>query len=342
MSQYVESILNDALHKPVVEFVSRQGKRIRYGLMQSAFTLCGGQGDLPSEVSESVEWLHAGSLIIDDIQDQSSARRGVRSMHCEIGVPLAINAGNWMYFKALESLSSSNLPSPIRQDLLAAMISAGGTCHEGQAIDLKSRVDQIPCVHWHATVERISQLKTGVLVRLATTMGAIAAGAPRTLVAAIGQFGMQTGVALQMRNDLDELAALAKPADGRKAQSPVARRDDDLRNLRVIWPWAWAVDVRENSIANLAQVHDLLSVLSTAVSDKSGISDSDIQRVASELLRTTAARGDRAIEELIECEIRLLGEHVVEHESLDALRKLLAPILHAQAARRPISIPATA
>lgn len=342
MSQYVESILKEALHKPVADFMSRQGKRIRYGLMQSAFTLCGGRGKLPCEVAESVEWLHAGSLIIDDIQDESAARRGEKSMHCEIGVPLAINAGNWMYFKALESLSSSKLPAQIRQDLLAAMISAGGLCHEGQAIDLNSRVDQIPPVHWHDTVERISQLKTGVLVRLATSMGAIAAGAPRTLVAAIGQFGMQVGVALQMRNDLDELASLAKPGESNQARAATIRRDDDLRNLRVIWPWAWAVDANGNTSADDAKAAELLADLSTAALGKPAIDEGKIQSLACKLLHLSAARGEHAIAELVEREARLLGEHVVELDSLDALRTLLQPILHAQTDPRTTSVHATA
>src|SRR5512142_2931568 len=53
---------------------------------------------LPAELIGIVEGLHLGSLIIDDIEDESSTRRGGPTLHRQIGVPNALNAGNWLYF----------------------------------------------------------------------------------------------------------------------------------------------------------------------------------------------------------------------------------------------------
>ena len=44
------------------------------------------------------EIIHAGSMIVDDIEDDSSERRGAPAVHRLHGLPLALNAGNWMYF----------------------------------------------------------------------------------------------------------------------------------------------------------------------------------------------------------------------------------------------------
>ena len=49
-------------------------------------------------------YLHTASLIIDDIEDESETRRGEKAAHIVYGVPRALNAGNYVYFLALEKL----------------------------------------------------------------------------------------------------------------------------------------------------------------------------------------------------------------------------------------------
>jgi geranylgeranyl diphosphate synthase type 3 len=46
--------------------------------------------------------LHNASLLIDDIQDNSKLRRGVPVAHNIYGVPLTINAANYIYFLAMQ------------------------------------------------------------------------------------------------------------------------------------------------------------------------------------------------------------------------------------------------
>lgn len=46
--------------------------------------------------------LHNASLLIDDIQDNSKLRRGSPVAHSIYGVPLTINAANYVYFLAME------------------------------------------------------------------------------------------------------------------------------------------------------------------------------------------------------------------------------------------------
>jgi len=47
------------------------------------------------------EIVHNGSLIADDIEDQSFKRRGDLCIHRKFGIDYAINAGNFMYFVPL-------------------------------------------------------------------------------------------------------------------------------------------------------------------------------------------------------------------------------------------------
>jgi geranylgeranyl pyrophosphate synthase len=311
MSVFTEGMIHRALHQPVDDFSYRQGKRIRGSMMQICFEMASGRGRVPDVIIEAIESLHGGSLIIDDVQDDSKYRRGEPTMHREIGVPLAINAGNWLYFRALELLATAPIASDQRHRLTEAMIIAGRRCHEGQSLDLVARIDQVPASHWHDTVEAISTLKTGVLVELAVAMGCVAANEFGILHSAMTYFGCQIGVALQMRNDLEELSNLAHaPSDSAESGDV---RDDDLRHARVTWPWVWALHIAGADRCFL-------------LTQQLRLSKGDRQAVALELLSISQAHGNQVISSMIREQIRLLGEYVVDQRLLQRMRECLRKI----------------
>ena len=206
------------------------GKRLRASLVERAHALAGGRSPAPALVVDAVEMLHAGSLVIDDFEDDSLTRRGQPALHRVIGPARAVNAGNWMYFRALE-LAAAALDDPARSaTLVGRFIAVARQCHEGQAIDLATRVDEVTPRQAHVTALAISRWKTGRLASLAAWCGAHAAGGNPQTLQAVAAFGCRLGICLQMKNDLDELRELLAGAE----------RCDDLRNRRVTWPWAWA------------------------------------------------------------------------------------------------------
>jgi geranylgeranyl pyrophosphate synthase len=208
------------------------GKRFRAILLQQAYAFAGGHGAAPAAIVDAVEMLHAGSLVLDDFEDGSLTRRHHPALHTVVGPARAVNAGNWMYFRALE-LAGDAFADPVRSAaVLKRFIEVARQCHEGQAIDLSTRIDEVTPRQARATALAISRWKTGRLVSLAAWCGAhAAAGDPKTLQA-VAAFGCRVGICLQMKNDLDELVEFVDGAD----------RCDDLRNRRVTWPWAWAAD----------------------------------------------------------------------------------------------------
>jgi len=206
---------------------------LRAVLLQRAFEFAGGRGPAPRAVVEAVEMLHAGSLVIDDFEDNSSVRRQQPALHRVIGPARAVNAGNWMYFRALELAGAAYEGAAETAHLLTKFIEVARGCHEGQAIDLSTRVDEITPRQTRATALAISRWKTGRLVSLAAWCGAHAAGGDASTLRAAAAFGCRVGVCLQMKNDLDELTSFLGGSD----------RCDDLRNRRVTWPWAWAARV---------------------------------------------------------------------------------------------------
>jgi geranylgeranyl pyrophosphate synthase len=318
MNAFIQGLLDRSLFEPVSDFSRRQGKRIRGSLIQCVYEMAGGQGVVPEAVVDAIESLHAGSLVIDDVQDDSRSRRGRPTLHHQIGVPLAINAGNWIYFQALEYLSRSQLPTAMRCRLLDAMINAARVCHEGQAIDIEARVDRVPIEQWHDTVSAISLWKTGALVELAVRMGCIAAESSELLLSIMPPLGRRIGVALQMRNDLDEMGAVAR-GDFAVAGSD-SFRDDDLRNARMTWPWVWGLERIGGR-----RCRELAMLLTRSADDR--------LRVARELIQAVDRQGNEAIAGQIDESMRLLAEHVIDRELLGRMGQIL------EAIRRPGHVP---
>ncbi len=218
-----------ALEGPVSEFVARPGKALRAELMARSYELSGGAGACPERAQAIVEILHAGSLIVDDIEDESVSRRGGPALHRLHGLPIALNAGNWMYFWALGMIERLELD---RDRELAAHQLAHRTliaCHHGQALDLTANVCELSQDDVPAVVLASAQLKTGALTGLAAGLGALLAGAPPASVGELTCFGRDVGVALQMLDDISGLVSEKRCHKGH----------EDLIASRPTWPWAW-------------------------------------------------------------------------------------------------------
>src|SRR3989344_5716155 len=93
-----------ALNGPIWNFLSRGGKRWRPCLMLLACEALGGFKKTVLPFTPIPELIHNGTIIVDDVQDNSTLRRGKPSLHIEYGVDIAVNAGNALYFLPLLSL----------------------------------------------------------------------------------------------------------------------------------------------------------------------------------------------------------------------------------------------
>ena len=310
-SMLCEMLLRKDLIQPAETFLERSGKRIRSSVVELVFTMAGGSGPLPPCLGEAIEWLHAGSLVIDDIQDESPMRRGQPSLHVQIGVPLALNAGNWMYFQALEKLFDESLSRRIQNRLVRNLVLAALRCHRGQSLDLGTRVDRIESSNIRSVVSEISRLKTGSLVSMAATFGAVAAGADRPLRIALSRFGMHVGIALQMRNDLEELRSMTY--DSNEFHTI---RMEDLRNARITWPWAWA-----HSGCSTEAFATLVEQLPKTREDPSNLT-----RLATQILSLVEHKGEAAIQRRLDNQFCLLATYDLDDQALTEMRSVLERI----------------
>jgi geranylgeranyl pyrophosphate synthase len=233
----LEDIIQIALLSPVKDLTSNHGKRIRGQLVHLGCRLVTESN--PSSViaakqcrtcADVVELIHAGSLIVDDIEDGSRMRRGKPALHIRYGLPIALNAGNWLYFWPFELVKALDLPSETTRLVYEYYHQTLLRAHFGQAIDLGSRVDRLlqSCV---AEVCRASMaLKTGALMGFAMVLGGAIGGASEEAILTLDNFGRELGVALQMFDDLGNVLGIREPS----------KRYEDLTLYRPSWAWACA------------------------------------------------------------------------------------------------------
>lgn len=303
-----------ALIGPAEELLRRPGKGFRGRLSELMWRGAGGKGEVPCALPWVVELMHVGSLIVDDVQDDSSHRRGGAALHRVVGMPLAINTGNWLYFAALSLIEELPGTGEMRAALTREAVGALMRCHHGQALDLAIHVGSLEPRDVPAVVEATTRYKTGVLMGLAARLGAIAAGAGPTRVAALARFGEELGVGLQMLDDLGSISAHDRRDKGA----------EDLRAGRPTWPWAWlAGSVDELAVARLQhRVRALAGGEGTEPGDPR-----ELDAVMTELCEATEAIGRTAVR----AQLRRCLEDVAPHLAPAVHRELLDELAHLEA-----------
>ncbi len=211
-----EKTLTKSLAEPIWDFLERGGKRWRPALMLLSFEALGGKNKekiLPLSVLP--EFLHNGSIMIDDIEDSSELRRGKKCTHLLFGEDLAINAGNAMYFLPFSLLYRNKLElndKTLRKiyDLCAIEMMK---LSAGQAMDIqwhKNHVDYLTEKHYL----QMCAYKTGALARLSAKLGAIMAEAKEKETQKIGKYAESIGVSFQIQDDVLNLTG-EKFAEGK-------------------------------------------------------------------------------------------------------------------------------
>jgi geranylgeranyl pyrophosphate synthase len=269
-----------ALAAPAAEFLARPGKQLRTTIVRAGWLLGGGDpAAMPDGLPLVIELLHAGSLIVDDVEDDSHERRGAPTLHRMVGVPLAINTGSWMYFWALAELAELALPPATALAAHQAAIATLVRCHQGQALDLAVRIADLDVTDVPAVVAATTRLKTGALCTFAADLGALAAGASTGKRTAIGRFAETMGVGLQMLDDLGSLTSPARRDKGR----------EDLRAGRPTWPWAWLAEQGPFAWARLASMERMVG--SIAECGDAEALDGQLDELATQLVAAIGETG---------------------------------------------------
>ena len=189
------------LYDAASHLIIHGGKRLRpYLVLKSCQMLGGKQSDAISAAS-AVEMIHNFTLVHDDIMDNDEMRHGVTTTHKKFDIPLAILAGDVLYSKAYNTISSkSKLSSNYTTQLVSKLSKACIEICEGQVDDIKfAENKRIPTEKEYI---KMIEKKTAVLFEVSCAMGAICAKRKQKDVKNLSVFGKNLGIAFQITDDL--------------------------------------------------------------------------------------------------------------------------------------------
>lgn len=190
---------NLSSHVPFISNVSRYilfsgGKRFRPLLMILAARLCGYSGDHEYGLCTIFEYLHAATLLHDDVVDNAEIRRGKAPAKDVYGNQAVILVGDFLYSK---SLLISTLQGNIR--IMAPLLEATTLMAEGEVLQLLNEQNL------EVTEEEYIQVihrKTAVLMAAACQVGAILGNVSPEKEAAMRSYGENLGVSFQLTDDI--------------------------------------------------------------------------------------------------------------------------------------------
>ena len=191
------------LYAPLERFARTAGKRHRPLICMLACQAVGRSFEDAISAAAAIEHFQSAALIHDDIADHGKLRRGEPCMYLTTGEGIAINCGDL----ALSLVTGAVLDDPSLDDglkirLLRELVDMTTRTIEGQALDLGWVRDG----RFDLTVEdylQMATLKTAYYSG-ATPLacGAIIGGGSAEQVGALRSFGLDTGLAFQIQDDL--------------------------------------------------------------------------------------------------------------------------------------------
>lgn len=187
-----------------IEERAKRGKRVRPVLCLQTCQALGGRMETAMPFACAIELMHNFCLIHDDLEDGDTVRRDRPAVWVRYGAAHAINAGDYMLTKVFRILAEDEriADSALRIALLQLITDTLDHTHIGQALDINARARH------QFTLEdylRIVEEKTGYYLAAPIVGGAMAAGAPASVLEAIRQFGRYIGPLFQVVDDLIDL-----------------------------------------------------------------------------------------------------------------------------------------
>jgi geranylgeranyl pyrophosphate synthase len=247
--------LNEAVAKPVWDFLDRGGKRWRPLLFLLVAEALGRNPDELLDFAIIPEVIHNGTIMIDDVEDDSQLRRGKPCSHRLFGVDIAINAGNTMYYLPLVPLIKH------RDELGDEKLSRIYEIYVQEMINLS--LGQAMDICWHkgwtqadeVTEKQYMQMcayKTGTLARMAAKLAAVLCDASEDTIKRLGCFAEAVGIAFQIQDDILDLSS-SKFAD--KKGGGGQDITEGKRSLMVIHTLKKASETDRKRLLEILQMH---------------------------------------------------------------------------------------
>lgn len=186
---------SDGLLAQVLSFIKqRSGKRMRPMLMLLIAKAFGQVSNITQHAAIGLELLHTASLVHDDVVDESGERRGQASVNAFYDNKVAVLVGDYILSTALLHVSYTGL-----QQIVEGLASLGQTLSDGEILQLTNiGSSTISETVYYDVIRR----KTASLFEACTKIGALSVGASKDEVEQARLFGLNLGMAFQIRDDI--------------------------------------------------------------------------------------------------------------------------------------------
>lgn len=159
------------------------------------------------DVAASLEMIHTGSLIHDDLpaMDNDDYRRGRLTNHKKFDEATAILAGDSLFLDPFDLLAQTELSAEIRVQLIQALSHSSGTFGMvgGQMLDMKGEVQELDL----SQLAQIHEHKTGKLLTFPFVAAGIVAQQGQEVLDNLQEAGQLIGLAFQVRDDILDVTA---------------------------------------------------------------------------------------------------------------------------------------
>ena len=184
------------LSDPVEYVISLGGKRLRPVLCLLACKLYSDDASIALKAAMGLEVFHNFTLLHDDIMDRADTRRGQMTVHKRWNDSAAILSGDAMLIKAYQLVGE--VPQSVAPAVSRLFSQTAMEVCEGQQLDMDYEQRSDVTISDYL---RMIRLKTAVLLAASLKMGALLGGADTFNQDKLYEFGLQLGLAFQLRDD---------------------------------------------------------------------------------------------------------------------------------------------
>lgn len=178
------------------------GKRLRPLLMIHCARMCGYSGGFEIKFSTIFEYLHAATLLHDDVVDEADVRRGKNAAHTQWSAPKVVLTGDFLLALALNLSAKTKEP-----EIISVMAHITAQMSQGEIDQMERKGDLgLTQEEYFKVIER----KTAVLIQGACESGAILAKVDKEKQTALKDYGYHIGMAFQMADDLLDYLSTAE------------------------------------------------------------------------------------------------------------------------------------
>ena len=224
---------NKTISEPVWDFLDRGGKRWRPALFLLLTEALGGNINKVMDFVVLIELIHNGTIIIDDIEDDSSIRRGKPCLHRIYGEDISINVGNALYFIPLKVIVNSDFDISTKEKVFEIYSQEMINLHFGQSMD----------IFWHKgkrkeiTEKQYLQMvsfKTGTLARLSARLAALLSGKDEDTQEIFGKMAETIGIGFQIQDDILDITAKEREKFGKAFGNDITEGKRSLMVIRTL------------------------------------------------------------------------------------------------------------